>query len=249
MSNIYTKSMSRALQEARDFRDTSDIEEGKGFLKKEVITGKGSSRSSSGTKYDSGGEPQPITIPVGLEKGTGNKSWSKKVLDKLKNALITFGEEVELTEEDANKLMNLMNDGLNEIVGGQGEMTITQDDKVMIIKTKDWQTYKAKGWVKRTNESLDLSATGDTITSNASQEDEGEELTEAWNEKLSIKSLAEYRKVYNLMKKAGIPSHFIKQMEKFYDDLVIGGMYSSRSAEERGILKIDGRTKYKNANW
>ena len=38
-------------------------------------------------------------------------------------------------------------------------------------------------------------------------------------------------------------------MEKLYDDMVIGGMYSSRSAEERGILKIDGRTKYKNANW
>ena len=48
----------------------------------------------------------------------------------------------------------------------------------MIIKTKDWQTYKAKGWVKRTNESLELPATGDTITSNASQEVEGEELNE-----------------------------------------------------------------------
>ena len=42
---------------------------------------------------------------------------------------------------------------------------------------------------------------------------------------------------------------FIQSMEKLYDDMVIGGMYSSRSAEERGILKIDGRTKYKNANW
>jgi hypothetical protein len=26
-------------------------------------------------------------------------------------------------------------------------------------------------------------------------------------------------------------------------------MYSSRSAEEAGILRIDGKTKYKNANW
>jgi hypothetical protein len=34
-----------------------------------------------------------------------------------------------------------------------------------------------------------------------------------------------------------------------YDDIVIGGMYSSVSAEREGILKIDGRTKYKNANW
>jgi hypothetical protein len=38
-------------------------------------------------------------------------------------------------------------------------------------------------------------------------------------------------------------------MEKFYDDLVIGGMYSSRAAEDAGIVKIDGKTKYKNANW
>ena len=71
---------------------------------------------------------------------------------------------------------------LDEIVGGQGEMTVTKDGGVMIIKTRDWQTYKAKGWVKREeveNESLDLSATGDTTTSNASQEVEGEELDEA----------------------------------------------------------------------
>ena len=70
---------------------------------------------------------------------------------------------------------------LDEIVGGRGEMTVTKDGGVMIIKTRDWQTYKAKGWVKREeveNESLDLSATGDTITSNASQEDEGKELNE-----------------------------------------------------------------------
>ena len=74
----------------------------------------------------------------------------------------------------------LKNSNLEEIVGGQGEMTVTKDGGVAIIKTKDWQTYKAKGWVKRTNESLDLSATGDTTTSNASQEVEGEELNEIW---------------------------------------------------------------------
>tara|TARA_Y100000296_G_scaffold434_1_gene443 strand:- start:24 stop:275 length:252 start_codon:yes stop_codon:yes gene_type:complete len=74
-------------------------------------------------------------------------------------------------------------------------------------------------------------------------------LDEKWNEKLSIKALGEYRKVYNMMKKTGVRPEFIKRMEKFYDDLVIGGMYSSRGAEDAGILKIDGRTKYKNANW
>ena len=74
-------------------------------------------------------------------------------------------------------------------------------------------------------------------------------LDEKWNEKLSIKALGEYRKVYNMMKKTGVRPEFIKRMEKFYDDLVIGGMYSSRMAELAGILKIDGKTKYKNQNW
>jgi hypothetical protein len=74
-------------------------------------------------------------------------------------------------------------------------------------------------------------------------------LNEKWNEKAAIKALAEYRKVYEMMKKTGVDKRFIKEMEKWYDDLVIGGMYSSRAAEDAGILKIDGRTKYKNANW
>ena len=38
-------------------------------------------------------------------------------------------------------------------------------------------------------------------------------------------------------------------VQKFYDDLVIGGMCTSRSAEEAGIRKIDGKTKYTNQNW
>ena len=81
------------------------------------------------------------------------------------------------------------------------------------------------------------------------EEFEGEELSEAWNEKLSIKALGEYRKVYEMMKKSGVDKRFIASMEKFYDDLAIGGMFTSRGAEEKGILKIDGKTKYKNANW
>ena len=47
--------------------------------------------------------------------------------------------------------INAGESNLKEIVGGMGHMTITQGKKVMIIKTKDWQTYKAKGWVKKTN--------------------------------------------------------------------------------------------------
>ena len=78
---------------------------------------------------------------------------------------------------------------------------------------------------------------------------ERQELKERWNEKLAIKALGEYRKVYEMMKKTGVDKRWISSMEKFYDDLVIGGMYSSKAAEDAGILQIDGKTKYKNANW
>ncbi len=74
-------------------------------------------------------------------------------------------------------------------------------------------------------------------------------LDEKWNETISIKGLAEFRIMYKTMKKSGIDKRFIKSMEKLYDDIVIGGMYTSRGAEEVGIVKIDGKTKYKNANW
>ena len=75
------------------------------------------------------------------------------------------------------------------------------------------------------------------------------ELKEKWNEKMSIKGLGEFRKAYETLKKSGVDKRFVASMEKFYDDLVIGGMYSSKAAEDAGILQIDGKTKYKNANW
>ena len=78
---------------------------------------------------------------------------------------------------------------------------------------------------------------------------EAQELKEKWNENLSKAGLAEYRIAFKTLSKAGIKPKYLKEMEKFYDDLVIGGMYTSRSAEEAGIRKIDGKTKYKNANW
>ena len=216
--------MREALQEARDYRDVSDIEEGKGFLEydewlKQV---KGIAKGAHGINSD--------------EHAKYSAEWRAYVKG-------LFGKLPPAKTEESD---------LEEIVGGQGEMTVTKDGGVMIIKTKDWQTYKAKGWVKREeveNESLDLSATGDTTTSNASQEVEGEELNEKWNEKVSLKGLAEFRAMYKTWLKSGVDKRFIQTMEKLYDDMVIGGMYSSRSAEEKGILKIDGRTKYKNANW
>jgi hypothetical protein len=78
---------------------------------------------------------------------------------------------------------------------------------------------------------------------------EKQSLNEKWNENRAKAGLAEYRIAFKTLSKSGIDKSYLKQMEKFYDDLVIGGMYSSRSAEETGIRKIDGKTKYKNANW
>ena len=147
MSNMYTKSMSQALQEARDYRDTKELDEGKGhlsydeWLKKE----KGIKKGAYGINSD--------------EHAKYSAEWRdyiKGLFDKLPP--INAGES-----------------NLEEIVGGKVEMTITQDDKVLIIKTRDWQTYKAKGWQKATHESLDLSATGAITFNSTSQEDEGEE--------------------------------------------------------------------------
>ena len=155
MANIYSKTMRDALQEAREYRDSSDIkeldiEEGTGhlsydeWLKKE----KGIAKGAHGVNSD--------------EHAKYSAEWRAYIKG-------LFDNLPPIKTEESN---------LEEIVGGHGDMTITKDGGVMIIKTKDWQTYKAKGWVKKTNESLDLSATGDTITSNASQEVEGEELNE-----------------------------------------------------------------------
>jgi hypothetical protein len=74
-------------------------------------------------------------------------------------------------------------------------------------------------------------------------------VNEKWNENLAKKGLVEYRTMYKTLSKSGIDKSWIKKLEKLYDDIVIGGMYSSRRAEEEGIVKIDGKTKYKNANW
>ena len=138
MSNIYTKSMRDALQEARDYRDDLDIDEAKGHL-----------------SYD---------------------EWLKKEKGIAKGAHgINSDEHAKYSAEWRAYIKGLKESNLEEIVGGKGEMTITQDDKVLIIKTRDWQTYKAKGWQKATHESLDLPATGVITSNSTSQEDEGEE--------------------------------------------------------------------------
>jgi hypothetical protein len=78
---------------------------------------------------------------------------------------------------------------------------------------------------------------------------EKQSLNERWNENLAKRGLVEFRTMYKTLSKSGIDKGYIAQIEKLYDDIAIGGMYSSRRAEEEGILRIDGKTKYRNANW
>ena len=143
MANIYTKSMSEALKEARDYRDTSDIDERKDVEEvKEHLS------------YD-----EWLKEEKGIKEGAHG---------------INSDEHAKYSTEWKNYV--------TEIVGGRGEMTITKDGGVMIIKTKDWQTYKAKGWEKKEevgNESLELPATGAITSNSTGQEDESEELDEA----------------------------------------------------------------------
>ena len=228
MSNIYTKSMSQALEEARDYRDTNEIEEGKGFLEYDewLKQEKGIAKGAHGINSDE------------HAKYSGEwRAYVKGLFGKLPPA------KINAHHSESN---------LEEIVGGHGDMTITKDGGVMIIKTRDWQTYKAKGWVKKTNESLDLSATGDTITSNASQEVEGEELNEFWpfgkkdklpkgyNPKPAVKAYDLFHKAYDELKKSGVIDRSGQErLQELYYHLVVNHL-GSREANRLKIKTING---------
>ena len=144
---------------------------------------------------------------------------------------------------------------LDEIVGGRGEMTVTKDGGVMIIKTRDWQTYKAKGWEKKEevgNESLELPATGAITSNSTSQEDEGEELNEIWpfgkkaklpkgyNPKPAIKAYDLFRKAYDELKKSGVIDRSgQEELQQKYYHLVVNHL-GSREAGRLAIKTING---------
>ena len=241
MSNIYTKSMSEALQEARDFRDTSeieeldieelDIEEGKGFLEYDewLKKEKGIAKGAHGINSD--------------EHAKYSEEWRAYVKGLFTNL------------PPAKINANYSESNLDEIVGGRGEMTVTKDGGVMIIKTRDWQTYKAKGWVKREevdNESLELPATGAITSNSTGQEDESEELNEIWpfgkkaklpkgyNPKPAIKAYDLFRKAYDELKKSGvIDQSGQKRLQELYYHLVVNHL-GSREANRLKIKTING---------
>ena len=285
MANIYAKSMSQALKEARDYRDPEELTEMlpepvKGYWDKD-----GAARGVPDIFYSMKKGNQKKNIhPKDLKKfekdgwrwydsTTEAKShlsydvWLKQVKGIKKGAYgINSDAHAKYSGEWRAYIKGLFDNlppinanysesNLDEIVGGHGDMTITKDGGVMIIKTKDWQTYKAKGWVKREeveNESLDLSATGDTITSNASQEVEGEELNEIWpfgkkvklpkgyNPKPAVKAYDLFHKAYDELKKSGVIDRSgQEELQQKYYHLVVNHL-GSREANRLKIKTING---------
>ena len=228
MASIYKKTMREALEQARNYRDTSDIEEGypmsyDEWLKKD----KGIKKGAHGINSD--------------EHAKYSAEWRASV-GKHYDSLPPLKKE----------------SNLDEIVDGRGEMTITKDGGVMIIKTRDWQTYKAKGWEKKEevgNESLELPATGAITSNSTGQEDESEELNEIWpfgkkaklpkgyNPKPAIKAYDLFRKAYDELKKSGVIDRSgQEELQQKYYHLVVNHL-GSREAGRLAIKTINGPDK------
>ena len=192
MANNYTKTMRQALQEARDYRDTTE-------------GGPGSGPQKGGKKFSSSEIKKAYGILNDPRYKQGNYSGAVKTINKLapgladhpdvKNALKRANEELEEANRysvalkgDAKKLFDLSwKAGSKSKAHGDKEWNAAVDDTVknndMTISDKDIAAVKKaiqyNEYDPSTNENLDLSATGDITTSNASQEDEQVELEEA----------------------------------------------------------------------
>ena len=228
MASIYSKTMRDALQEARDYRD---VQEDRGF-------------SSSQIKQAYGVLNDP-------RYKQGNYSGAVKAIEKIAKGLSDH--------PDVKNALKRANEGLDLPATGDTTTSNASQEIEEVLADKSSAEYKAglaaakKGEKYETNphepgrNRLNWSMGHNQFRADALRKAgkpnygargqfeetdiEGEELSEAWNEKLAIKALAEYRKVYEMMKKTGVDNKFIKSMEKFYDDLVLGGMYTSRGAE------------------
>ena len=258
MANIYSKTMREALQEAREYRDVA----------KEGGPGSGPQKGNPGSKYSDKQIKQAYGILNDPRYKQGNYSGAAKAIDKLAKGLSSH--------PDVKNALKRANEGLDLPATGD-TTTSNASQEIEEAADKSSAEYKAglaaaeKGEKYDTNphapgrNRLNWSMGHNQFRADALRKAgkpnygargqfeetdiEGEELSEAWNEKLSKKGLEQYRTMYKSLSKSGIDTKWIKALEKLYDDIVIGGMYSSRSAEDAGILKIDGRTKYKNANW
>ena len=139
---MHGKTMKEALMEVRSFRDTSDIKEVKlGFM----------ARNRELAKLPKPIIPQPPIMPVTKEGGPGSgpQKGGKKFSDKqIKQAygILNDPRYKQGNFSGAAKAIDKLSPGLSD-------------------------HPDVKNAMKRANEALDLPATGDTTTSNASQED------------------------------------------------------------------------------
>ena len=187
MANNYTKTMRQALQEARDYRDTTE-------------GGPGSGPQKGGKKFSSSEIKKAYGILNDPRYKQGNYTGAAKAINKLapgladhpdvKNAMKRANEELEEANRysvalkgDAKKLFDLSwKAGSKSKAYGDKEWNAAVDDTAkkyrndnhIRISDKDIAAVKKaiqyNEFDPSTNEELDLSATGDTTTSNASQE-------------------------------------------------------------------------------
>ena len=158
---MHGKTMKQALNEVRSFRDVAT--EG----------GPGSGPQKGGKKQSSADIKKAYGILNDPRYKQGNYSGAAKAIDKLSPGLSNH--------PDVKNAMKRANEELDET------MVVTKVDKD--TNSPAYQKFKAgdKRYVYKEN--LDLSATGDTTTSNASQEDETVELDEAAFSQAQIDSL------------------------------------------------------------
>ena len=168
MANNYTKTMRQALEEARSFRDVAT--EG----------GPGSGPQKGGKKQTSANIKKAYGILNDPRYKQGNSSGAAKAIDKLspglsnhpdvKNAMKRANEEIE--EERSYTVIHTKHG--KEVVKANG----TYDAAQKYAKMKGLKDTSGVA-AHLMEENLDLPATGDTTTSNASQENETVELDEA----------------------------------------------------------------------
>jgi len=187
MANNYTKTMRDALNEARSFRDTTE-------------GGPGSGPQKGGKKFSSSEIKKAYGILNDPRYKQGNYTGAAKAINKLapgladhpdvKNAMKRANEESQITEKKANflRLTFANNQTVKKVDrwvynnlghANQGFMSMIPDENGKSIEWEDiddadglMTKLKRAGFSFKVDmrENLDLPATGDTTTSNASQE-------------------------------------------------------------------------------
>ena len=194
---MYGKRMTEALNEVRSFRDATN--EG----------GPGSGPQKGGKKQTSANIKKAYGILNDPRYKQGNYSGAAKAIDKLspglsnhpdvKNAMKRANEEIE--EERSYTVIHTKHG--KEVVKANG----TYDAAQKYAKMKGLKDTSGVD-AHLMEENLDLPATGDTTTSNASQENETVELDEAAFSQAQIDSL---KKAYGDFSSTGVS---MKNMDK-----------------------------------